>query len=697
MSTRPAVIPSIASLATGTVCLYEHDGRPLLGVVLGIKNKKYNLLNQRGREIELPDFRLCALGLKTPADLAGNTAIANFLEQTFERSNKLSDDINLELVWTVVQAEQRYYPSQELAELYFQKPSAEQHLALRLALLGDRIFFKRQEDGFSPRPDSTVQELKVSEQSRKEKQRTQQLALDTFSARLKDPQAPIPAEIEVICHTMLEIIAGCTEIDGARLRDAKDITDYCGDKLKLELRGSREQRMSTILQAVHILTPNTNLAFARKRYNWNRPAAVLETAEKLQLPQTVSEIQNLYGANRVDYSGLHTFTIDDVSTQDMDDAISIERSRDGYSLGIHISDVATFLQPGSLLDQEALKRATSIYAPERTANMLPDALSDDLFSLREGKLRLAMSCMLELNQRLEIVKADIHPSIIRVAKRYTYVEVDEMLYRPDSELHMLYNISSTLEGQRIEKGAFRAGKREIIAGPAPDGGLKLQEIDENSPARSTVSEMMVLANRVLAEYGARHKLPLIYRGQTSPDPDSAEHGHDIPEGPAQDYSQRSRLKKSFTSVTPARHASLALDAYIQATSPIRRYADIVNQRQLLAHLATGQVVHSAEDLEKLIEALSDPLAAAQSISKESKRFWLLRYIELLQSKNELLTGVVLRTDLRHPLVELRELVMPTLAKIEIPVRPGDILQFRIQRVDARNDILRLEVVQKLAI
>ncbi|MBX7145631.1 MAG: RNB domain-containing ribonuclease, partial [Oligoflexia bacterium] len=483
----------------------------------------------------------------------------------------------------------------------------------------------------------------------------------------------------------------------ARLRDAKEVADFCGEKLKLELRGSREQRMATLLQAAHVLTPHTNLAFARKRYSWARPRAVHEASARLTLPNTVDEIKREFGAQRVDLTHLHTFTIDDVSTQDMDDAISFERSRDGFSLGIHISDVASLLPLNSVLEQEALRRGTSIYAPERTANMLPDTLAENLFSLREGQLRLTMSCLIELNQRLEISKAAIVPSIIKVARRYNYAEVDEMLYKADSELHTLYNISSGLEAIRIENGAFRAGKREIIVGPSPDGGLRLVEIDENSPARSTVSELMVLANRVLADYGARHRLPLIYRGQTAPDPsEHSESAHDIPEGPAQDYSMRSRLKKSFTSVTPARHASLALDAYIQATSPIRRYADIVNQRQLLAHLAGQTPPHSAEDLEKIIEALSEPLAVAQSISKESKRFWLLRYIEHLQSKNELLTGVVLRTDLRHPLVEIRELVMPTLAKIEVPVKPGDVLQFRIQRVDARNDILRLEVVQKLS-
>ncbi|MBX7145116.1 MAG: hypothetical protein K1X79_11745, partial [Oligoflexia bacterium] len=198
MPPRLPLAQSSTSLAPGTICLYEHDGRPLLGIVRSYKNKKYQLLNQRGREVELPDFRLHALGIKLAADKVRQDEQAQFLDQTYERCFTASAEVNLELVWSAVCSEERYYNSSELADLYYQSPTPEQHLTLRLALLGDRIFFKRQEDGFSPRPEATVQELKVSEQSRKDKLRIQQLALANFSARIKDPATALAPELEAI-------------------------------------------------------------------------------------------------------------------------------------------------------------------------------------------------------------------------------------------------------------------------------------------------------------------------------------------------------------------------------------------------------------------------------------------------------------------------------------------------------------------
>jgi exoribonuclease-2 len=683
--------PAPSNLGAGSLCLYENDGRPFIGVCLSLKNQKFTVLNNRNREVELPGFRLHKLKGLIPAEVQGKESSALYLAKLFDAAEKASLTLNLEELWSTVVEAARDYSSDELGEVLWTSPTLENQITLRLALVTDRIFFKRGTEGFSPRPIAVVDELKRSERSKAERVKAQELALAVFAERQKNPSRSIPAELQSTVHTLLEVAAGCPEIENNRLKEAKDFVDFCAEKLKLDLRGSRDQRMIHFLESTHLLTANTNLAFIRHRFDFERTTAVHEASQNLPKPEALLKDTQQFG-DRLDLTGIQCFTIDDISTKDMDDAISLERSRDGYRLGIHITDAASYITPASELDAEAKRRATSLYCPEMTVNMLPDELSEDVLSLSAGNIRLTLSCLLELDHRFAILRSEVKPSFLRVTRRCTYKEIDDLLYQSDSEFHTLYNIASSFEQKRIEKGALKGGKKEMLVTVAADGSLSLLEVDENSPARSLVAECMVLANTIFAEYGAANGLPLIYRGQSAPEIQEPSESEETNSGSAQGYTTRSKLKKSYTSVTPVKHSSLALDAYIQATSPIRRYADIINQRQILSHVQTGKGVHSAEDLEAILKEIEEPLGRAQAISKETKRFWLLRYLQELAKRDPIVHGVVLRTDLRTPLVEIQEVLMPTLVKFEQPVRAGDQVRLRICKIDPRNGFARFEFI-----
>jgi exoribonuclease-2 len=517
----------------------------------------------------------------------------------------------------------------------------------------------------------------------------QELLLATFHSRMKDASLPIPEELQPTTHLLLEVAAGVAELDNSKIKDAKELVDLCAEKFSLDLQGPRESRAFQLLERVHLIDRNSNLAFIRHRYPLRFSEEVSAAAKAAKTPQTLEDFPARERSVRRDLTTLDTFTVDDVSTRDMDDAISIEQTRDGFRLGIHISDVASLVTPGSILDRDAKLRATSLYAPERTVNMLPPELSENKLSLLVDQPRPALSCLIELDRNFQIIGTEIVPSLIKTRKRYTYDDVDEMLENPHSPLNSVYNIASSLEEARLSRGALRAGKREVQIVLEPSGDFRLVEIDENSAARSMIGEMMVLSNTILARFGMEHNLPLIFRGQDNPDP-ATKPPASVPEGPAADYAMRSTLKKSFTSVVAVRHSSLALDAYVQATSPIRRYADLINQRQILEMLFSGKALYTADECRKYIEDLETPLSMAQAITKETRRFWLLRALEKLSEKTSRFHGTVLRTDLKNPLVELHELVMPVLVKMQRPVKPGDEIEITLVKVDARSDYLRLE-------
>lgn len=682
-----APLAADSTFPPGALVMYENDGAPFIAAILAFKKSKYHVLNNRGREVELQPIRLHRLPAALPGGLDTLTAKGTYLAELYDRCAHAALTLDLGEIWSLVHDEVSDHSTSALCRTYFGADDLTNHLTLRLALIGDRIFFKRHNDEFAPRSPETVDDLKKSEESRQRKVALHDTFVRFAAARLRDYSAPVPAEIETLLHLLEDIAVGAHHIDNNRHREAKDLVNYVAEQIGIELSGNREHRVIDLLERIGHFTPDTNLAFVRHRLPGEFEPAALAQAAALSPPEF-----GLGGARRLDLTNVPTITIDDASTRDMDDAISLERLGNGYRLGIHISDVAACIPIDSPLDLAGRRRATSIYCPERTVHMLPDAVATNSCSLVAGVARASLSCLFTVDHRFTITQAEIAPTVIRVAERLTYDEVDARLERGDGTLDTLYNIASTLEADRIAKGAVKIQKRDVVVGPGPDGGLALSEIDENAPSRILVGEMMVLANSCLANYAARHELACIFRGQPPPDEDSGR-AADVPEGPAADYAVRARLKKSTTSLEPERHASLALDAYLQATSPIRRYADLLNQRQIAAHLAGQPAPYTRATLAALLEAIEAPLADANAISKETRRFWALRYLREVGRERRTIGATVLRTDLKNPLVEVDEIFTPFLARIPFPVSPGDTVELRILAVDPRFDHVRLEAVK----
>jgi exoribonuclease-2 len=409
------------------------------------------------------------------------------------------------------------------------------------------------------------------------------------------------------------------------------------------------------------------------------------------MPKEISEFPEEERRIRRDFTKKHTFTIDDISTQDMDDALSVERTPEGYELGIHITDVAWAIKPDSALDAVARRRATSLYCADRTVNMLPPQLAEEKISLRQGEVRPCISVVVQLSETFEVRSSEIVPTFIRVAQRYTYDDVDLLLEHEDETLMLLYQISTSCEEERIRKGAVRVHRREVVPFLEADGSIRLLEIDEESPARSLVAEMMVFANSQMAHFAAKHNLPVLFRGQERPDDNARQAMDGVPEGPAKDFTARSKLKKSSVGFQPQYHAGLGLDAYIQATSPIRRYLDLCHQRQLLSFFKHQKPWIDRSDFEPLSNEVEVYLNAANLASRETKRYWLLRYLEQ-RKRGEPITGTVVRLDTKSPLVELDEIYITIFVKTTKPVRMGEKVSLKVSAVDPQGDYVRLEVV-----
>ncbi len=676
--------PLAPALNPGDLVLYENDGAPILALILALKRDRFQLLNDRAREVELPAARLYRIPFTTEMP-NGQRERADKLIQLVQQARTDAQSVALADVWGLVFEQPREYTVTELAELAAPRDSLAAHLATFLALMVDRTYFKRHKDTFSPRPKETVEQLLHAAAVVAERRAKQQRVLQELRGRLADRDAALSADVENAIHLLKEVAAEC---DGLQEREAeiREWLEVCGSGLGTTQHGTLADQAGDILDRTGFLSATTNLAPIRHRIRSEHSPELLTAAEERAARPLPAD------PSRRDLTALSTFTIDDASTQDMDDALSVEHTGEGFRLGIHIVDITASIDEGGVLDSGAKQRATSLYLPERTIHMFPDALAGRALSLLPGESRPAVSCFVELDRRFAVRRTEIVRSTIRSARRYTYDEVTALLDGSDRELAPLYEIAMHYESERLEKGAIKAAKRDLIlSADQASGRVSFTEIDEADPARNLVGELMVWVNQLFAEFAVSHGAALIFRGQAPCDVDPHIAAQRVPPGPAQDYVVRSLFKRSETSCRPIPHASLGLRAYAQISSPIRRYADLVNQRQLVSLLQGKGPRYTESDITDYISQLEEPLGRAAAVSKESRRFWMLQYIAN-EKRSEILEGTVLKDDPRGTLVELSSLYFPVMLRSQKRLRPGDVVKLRVVDIRPRSDLIRLELV-----
>ena len=326
--------------------------------------------------------------------------------------------------------------------------------------------------------------------------------------------------------------------------------------------------------------------------------------------------------NRRDFRNILTFTIDPADAQDFDDAISFEylekkEGKDIYQIGVHIADVSHYVTEGSALDSEAIERETSVYLVDRCVPMLPEELSNDLCSLVEGKDRLVMSAVFDIDEDSNILNAWYGKSVINSAKRFTYENAQESmdnLGTYSKELNILNSLAKKMYKKRLEAGALVLDSQEVKFKLDEEGHPVDVYVKHRGDTHKLIEEFMLLANRKVSEFITKSqtiKKPIcIYRIHDKPDP---ERMHDLnlfiksigenvrfidgtiptedlnnlltkmenrPEKELlQSHITRS-MAKAIYSLDNLGHYGLAFEYYSHFTSPIRRYPDVLTHRLL---------------------------------------------------------------------------------------------------------------------
>ncbi len=594
------------------------------------------------------------------------------------------DPSSLEIAWEMLIEDNDTATPQQMAELLFSDQSPTTCYAAHYLLSQDKIYFKQKSDHYEPRSASQVAEIKhqLEVQAQKEQEKLE------FITHLQQALAGDKIEWSESDRLRLESIEKVALETTNPPKVVQEILQEAGRKCD-------PQGAFQLLVDIGWWSKHENLFLRRSAYPTTFSKKVLDVVQ----PRLQSDPAESH--NRLDLTHLKVCTIDDESTTEIDDGLSVEYLDNGTTkIWIHIADPTRIVDPGDELDLEARRRSTSLYLPTGMVPMFPPELATGPMSLVQGKVCSALSFGVILDEEGEIQEYEIHSSLIKPTYRLTYDDVDEMLQlglQNEPEISDLAKISYLRRNWRKLQGSIQIKMPESIIKVKDDDEVTIELID-SSPSRQLVAEMMILAGQIGGRYGSEHNLPLPYRGQPQPELPSEEELLSLPAGPTRFCALRSCMPRSEMSMSPMRHACLGLESYVQVTSPIRRYTDLLSHFQIKAHLQGEELPFSREELQEIVYSVSSSSYEATLVERQTNRYWGLEY---LRRNSECVWDVLvlrwLREDENLGLILIEDLGMELPHRFDRPVTLGERMEMQVTRADPQRDEVRLREITEAEI
>lgn len=594
------------------------------------------------------------------------------------------DPSSLEVAWELLVEDGATVTPAELAEILFSDCSAAFVYAAHCLLSEDRFFFKRKGEAYEPRPAAQVAELRhqVAVAEQKERER------EAFFARLQQALAGEAVTWAESDRPRLDALERWVLQPEQEVRPAKEL-------LAALKRQQTPEAAFKLLIDLGLWSPHENLFLRRSSFPTQFPPEVLE-----RVRQYLAEPPEDRDA-RLDLSHHKVYTIDDESTREIDDGLSLEVLDSGLErIWIHIADPTCLLVPEDCLDLEARRRGTTLYLPTGATPMFPYELATGPMSLVQGQTCPALSFGVLLDESGEVVDYSIHASTIRPTYRLTYEDVDEMLQldlAAEPEIRALARWAQQRRDWRRSQGAV-----EIRM---PESAIKVDAAEEvtitvldDSLARQLVAEMMILTGEVAGRFARDFDIPIAFRGQPEPELPSEEDLLQLPAGPVRYCAIRSCMPRSETGIAPIRHAGLGLEIYTQVTSPIRRYADLLAHFQLKAHLRGEEPPFARERVQEISYTAASAAYEATLVERQTKRYWAL---EFLRRHGDAVWSVLVLRWLREGdnlgIILFEELALEFPHRFQRDsVRLGDRLEVTLAAVDPHQDFVRFREVESVA-
>ncbi|MUG93807.1 RNB domain-containing ribonuclease [Scytonema sp. UIC 10036] len=605
------------------------------------------------------------------------------------------DPSSLEVAWELLAETGETATPAEMANLLFSSSEAHHSYAAYYLLSDDKIYFKQKGDAYEPRTSAAVAERKHQLEVEALKAKGQQEFLTRVELALKGELVEWQRHdrhrleaLEKYASLIADIVRVGLSYDS--LARAYPPPQPVQETMNLLGRPATPQGAFQLLVDLGWWSEHENLFIRRSSIPIQFPTKVIEVAQQ-RLDSHLPDRD----INRLELTHLKVYTIDDESTTEIDDGVSWELLPDGRErLWVHIADPTRWLLPEDDLDLEARKRGSTVYLPTGMIPMFPEVLATGPMSLVQGKICCALSFGVVLNEAGAVEEYSIHPSLIKPTYRLTYEDVDEMLHlglEAESEIAAIAQWASRRKAWRYAQGAISINMPEaMIKVKGEDISI---DILEDSQSRQLVAEMMILAGEVAAKYGQKHNIPLPFRGQPQPELPPEQELVQLPAGFVRACAMRRCMPKSEMSITPVRHAGLGLDTYTQATSPIRRYSDLLTHFQLKAHLRGEVPPFSAEQLKEVMLSVSTITQEVTMVERQTNRYWALEYLRRnTDTVWETVVLMWLREDSGLALILLEELGLQLPMFFKRSVKLGEQILVKAAHSDPHKDVIQFQEI-----
>jgi exoribonuclease II len=605
------------------------------------------------------------------------------------------DPSSLEVAWELLVEDGEVVTPKEMANLLFSETQPAQCYAAHCLLSDDKMYFKQKGDAYEPRTAAQITERKHQLEIEALKARGQQEFLERVEQALKGENVEWQRYDRIRIEALEKYAALLadtvrTGVNYDSLARACPPPATVLETMNMLSRPATPQGAFQLLVDLGIWSANENLFLRRSSIPVQFPSKVVEVAQQ-RLESNPPDLDT----NRLDLTHLKVYTIDDESTTEIDDGLSWEQLPDGRDrLWVHIADPTRWLIPEDELDLDARKRGSTVYLPTGMIPMFPEVLATGPMSLIQGKICYSLSFSIILDINGAVIDYSIHASLIKPTYRLTYEDVDEMLelgVQAEPEIAAIALGAEKRKAWRYAQGAISINM--------PESTIKVKgdeisiDLLQDSRSRQLVAEMMIVAGEVAARYGKENNIPLPFRGQPQPELPPEEELILLPAGFVRSCAMRRCMPKSEMSITPLRHAGLGLDTYTQATSPIRRYSDLLTHFQLKAHLRGEVLPFSAEQLKEVMMTVTSITQEVVMVERQTNRYWALEYLR--RNNDEIWEATVLmwlREDSGLALILIEDLGLQLPMFFKRDVNLGDEILIKVSISDPQKDVIQFQEI-----
>jgi exoribonuclease-2 len=678
MVKKPALAPVIRP---GTVVEFMQGDHPQLAWVLEESSGRLRLLSITKKEMKLPVARILPWFGPTHDPEANRQEIQDILNAHQERRGEIQAGLDVMELWELAQGEMESAPLSWFCGLLFDEPGADEMAALGRAMLSAKTHFKFRPPLFEIWSAEKVEQRMREQAAEKEREAVtsigQTLVQELWAAynQGRKPQLPpiaddLAANLDAILR---HAIAGTLDETETKIWQA--VSKGVPDIPHLPL---------LLAQTWGTLPAHHNALLDEAGYAWGNQWSESFSNE-------IERIEKDFFNDDAEETDLDFVSIDAATTRDIDDAFHIEPDGDGYALSIALARPDIHWEFGSPLDRIVADRATSLYLPEGTANMLPEQLGTGLYSLLAGERRPAMIALFRLDAEGRLLSVTPRTAWLRVRANITYEDAEQAIAQAtDASLCLARNLAEKLIARRIESGACVIRKPEPVVTVSGEGAQSVVDITLKEPcpmAELVISEFMILANSGMAAWARDNCVPLLHRTQDIALPQEAA---GIFTEPEEILRSVKLLLPPALETAPKRHAALGVPAYAPITSPLRRYTDFINMAQVCTFLADGSARLDTDALDHLAITLGMRIKSVSMVQRFRPRYWKLVY--LAKRRKELHPAVLV--DDNGPLASL---AMPHLQlNVRAPRKllgdklyPGQRFQISFTRIDPLTNEIRL--------